>query len=96
MGPSGKCIWGFHRTFRWLPSSAGRRRRVQAMPPLDRPIRVADDDEVQEVKAEQLGALNVRICSVRSGYVTVRVRSGQQKAKARNSPDSRPPPAFGE
>ena len=32
MGPSGKCILGFHRTFRWLPSSAGRRRRVQAMP----------------------------------------------------------------
>jgi hypothetical protein len=24
MGPSGKCILGFHRTFRWLPSSAER------------------------------------------------------------------------
>jgi hypothetical protein len=22
MGPSGKCIWEFHRTSRWLPSNA--------------------------------------------------------------------------
>ncbi len=96
MGPSGKCILGFHRTFRWLPSSAGCRRRGSGNAPLDRPIRVAGDDEVQEVKAEQPGALNVRICFVRTGYVTARVRSGQQKAKAGNSPDSRPPPACGE
>lgn len=32
MGPSGKCILAFHRTFRWLPSSTERRRHVQAMP----------------------------------------------------------------
>lgn len=30
MGPAGKYILEFHRTFRWLPSSAGRRRHVQA------------------------------------------------------------------
>ena len=27
MGPSGKCILGFHRTFRWLPSSAEHQAR---------------------------------------------------------------------
>jgi hypothetical protein len=32
MGPSGKYILEFHRTFRWLPSSAARSRHVQAMP----------------------------------------------------------------
>ncbi len=26
MGPSGKCILEFHRTFRWLPSSPERPR----------------------------------------------------------------------
>jgi hypothetical protein len=32
MGPSGRCILAFRRTFRWLPSSAERRRHVQARP----------------------------------------------------------------
>jgi hypothetical protein len=32
MGPSDKCILEFHPTFRWLPSSAERRRHVQATP----------------------------------------------------------------
>jgi hypothetical protein len=31
MGPSGRCILAFHRTFPWLRSSAERRRHVQAM-----------------------------------------------------------------
>ena len=35
MGPSDKCILEFHRTFRWLPSSAERR--------LELPVEQADE-----------------------------------------------------
>jgi hypothetical protein len=47
MGPSGKCILAFHRTFRWLRSSAERRRHVQVQAmPLPDLARILDGSKV--------------------------------------------------